>query len=97
LHQFNRTRIKLIGQDSHATLAIITSYISLISQMVILMRSSFSLIGVEMLLSLLVNIIYSIRLSIQLFKIGALKTGRTIGFEELFKRMRNSKSTAEKI
>jgi ABC-2 type transport system permease protein len=93
----------VIGQlisDPHGTLAVVSSYIPLTSPLVLLLRSAFGLSGTEMVLSLLVNIVYaigSIWLSIQLFKIGALETGRTIGFKELLRRLRNSKSTVEKI
>lgn len=93
----------IIGQiiaDPHGTLAVVSSYIPLTSPMVLLLRSAFSLSGTEMILSLFVNFLYaigSIWLSIKLFKIGALETGRTIGFKELFKRIRNPKPAVEKI
>lgn len=77
--------------EPHGTLAMITSYIPLSSPMVLLLRSAFGLSGSEMLFALLINIVFAIAsvwIAIQLFKIGALETGRTIGFRELLKRTR---------
>jgi ABC-2 type transport system permease protein len=84
--------IGAIIQSPNNIIVQITSYLPIVSPMLLIIRSAFEIRNYEYLLALLLNLIYmfiSLWLAVKLFKLGSLENSRSLGVKDILKRFRN--------